>query len=91
MWLKKMMEELRISSDGPMRLYCDNKTAISRAHNPIHHDQTKYVEIDRYFLKEKIEEGTIYKIYIPSSLFLTKGLSRVGFEDLVEKLEMINI
>lgn len=35
-----------------MRLYCDNKTAISVAHNLVQHDQTKHVEIDRHFTNE---------------------------------------
>ena len=30
----------------PMKLYCDNKTMINIAHNPIQHDRTKHVEID---------------------------------------------
>jgi len=32
-----------------MRLYCDNKAAISIAHNLVQHDRTKHVEIDRHF------------------------------------------
>ena len=90
-----MFKELRIPSDGPMILYCDNKATINGAHNPVHHDRTKHIEIDRHFLNEKIEKGTIYMIYIPSSLqladVLTKGLSRNGFEDLEDKLGMVNI
>ena len=77
MWLKRMLKKLRISSSGPMRLFCDNKAAISGAHNPVHHDWTKHVEIDRHFLKEKIEEGTICMIYILAlynlQMFLQKG------------------
>ena len=52
MWLKRMFKELRIPSDGPMILYCDNKATINGAHNPVHHDRTKHIEIDRHFLNE---------------------------------------
>jgi hypothetical protein len=42
-------------------LYCDNKAAISIAHNIVQHDRTKHVEIDRHFIKEKLREG--YYLY----------------------------
>ena len=80
-WLNRLLEELRVPLKHPMVLYYDNQAAISIAKNPVHHDRTKHVEIDRHFIKEKIEEGDI----------LTKALARVNFEDLTKKLEMINI
>ncbi|EOY25443.1 Cysteine-rich RLK (RECEPTOR-like protein kinase) 8 [Theobroma cacao] len=93
-WLKRLMEELKVSSIGPMKLYCDNKTAISIAHNPVHHDRTKHVEIDRHFIKEKID-GVICMTYVPTKQqiadVLTKGLPRPSFEVLVDKLGMTNI
>lgn len=53
LWLKRVLEEVRQPIEGVMKLYCDNKAAISIAHNPIQHDRTKHVEIDRHFIKEK--------------------------------------
>jgi ATP sulfurylase len=47
-----------------MRLYCDNKAAISIAHNLVQHDRTKHVEIDRHFIKEKLREGAICTPYV---------------------------
>ncbi|RVW87496.1 hypothetical protein CK203_036334 [Vitis vinifera] len=55
-WLNRLLEELRVPLMHPMVLYCDNQAAISIAKNPVHHDRTKHVEIDRHFIKEKIEE-----------------------------------
>ena len=54
---QEILEELRRPVSSPMKLYCDNKAAISIAHNPVQHDRTKHVEVDRHFIKEKIEEG----------------------------------
>ncbi|RVW47126.1 Retrovirus-related Pol polyprotein from transposon RE1 [Vitis vinifera] len=56
-WLNRLLEELRVPLKHPMVLYCDNQAAISIAKNPVHHDRTKHMEIDRHFIKEKIEEG----------------------------------
>ena len=38
LWLKIILEDLKIKWDGPMKLFCDNKSAISIAHNPVQHD-----------------------------------------------------
>ncbi|RVW75289.1 Retrovirus-related Pol polyprotein from transposon RE1 [Vitis vinifera] len=47
-----ILNDLRIKWDGPMKLYCDNESAIDIVHNPIQHDRTKHIEIDRHFIKE---------------------------------------
>ena len=52
--------------DYPMKLYCDNKSAINIAHNPIQHDRTKHIEVERQFIKEKLEEGVVCMSYVPS-------------------------
>ncbi|KAK5845013.1 hypothetical protein PVK06_001165 [Gossypium arboreum] len=38
LWLKIILEDLKIKWEGPMKLYCDNKSAINIAHNPVQHD-----------------------------------------------------
>ena len=78
-----------------MKLYCDNKSAINIAHNPIQHDRTKHIEVDRHFIKEKLEEGVVCMSYVPSEHqlvdILTKGLNNSMFHDLVFKLGMEDI
>jgi hypothetical protein len=64
LWLKILLKELGFDSKDSVRLYCDNKAAISIAHNPVQHDQTKHVDIDRHFIKEKLREGTICTPYV---------------------------
>lgn len=39
MWLKILMEDLRLLSNGPMRLYYDNEAATDIAHNSVKHDR----------------------------------------------------
>lgn len=38
LWLKMLLEEIKVASEGPMKLFCDNKAAINISHNPVHHD-----------------------------------------------------
>ena len=40
-----------------MKLFCDNKVTISIANNSNQHDRTKHVEIDRHFIKERLDNG----------------------------------
>lgn len=47
-----------------MHLYHDSKLAISIAHNPVQHNQTKHIEIDIYFIIEKLDRGLICTPYI---------------------------
>ncbi|RVW28578.1 Retrovirus-related Pol polyprotein from transposon RE1 [Vitis vinifera] len=95
LWLKIILDDLRIKWDGPMKLYCDNKLAINIVHNPIQHDRTKHIEIDRHFIKEKLEEGVVCMSYVSSKHrladILTKGLNSSMFHDLVFKLGMEDI
>ena len=77
LWLKIILEDLKIQWDGPMRLYCNNKFAISIAHNSMQHDRTKHLEIDRHFIKEKLASGLICTPYVSIDRqlvhILTKG------------------
>lgn len=47
-----------------MRLNCDNKSVISTAYNPIKHDMTKHIKVDRYFIKKKLDAGDIHTVYV---------------------------
>ncbi|RDX92052.1 Copia protein, partial [Mucuna pruriens] len=59
LWLKRILEELQLPMTLPMKLYCDNKVAISISQNLVQHDQTKHVEIDRHFKKEMADPEAI--------------------------------
>ncbi|KAA0049796.1 Copia protein [Cucumis melo var. makuwa] len=66
-WLLKVMYDLHQECETPLKLFCDNKAAISIAKNPVQHDRIKHVEIDRHFIKEKLDSRSICIPYIPSS------------------------
>jgi hypothetical protein len=52
LWLKALLIELKV--DLGTKLWCDNKSAISIANNPMQHDRIKHVKIDRLFIKKKL-------------------------------------
>lgn len=49
--LKRLLEELKLQNKGPMKLFCDNKAALSIAH----HDRTKHVEVTSIFSKRRLD------------------------------------
>lgn len=55
----------------------NEKSTINIAHNPMSHDQTKHMEVDRHFIKEKHENELICTPYIHTEGqlidILTKG------------------
>ena len=48
-------------------MLCDNKSAISIAHDPIYHDRIKHVDIDRFYIKEKLAEKVICITHVTST------------------------
>lgn len=95
LWIKRVLEDLKKHIKLPMKLFCDSKAAISISQKPVQHDRTKHVEIDRHFIKEKLEAGVICIPFVTSKEqtadILTKGLFRPSFEFLVSKLGMYDI
>ncbi|RVW28177.1 Retrovirus-related Pol polyprotein from transposon TNT 1-94 [Vitis vinifera] len=59
LWLRLLLQDLGYLSRQPILLFCDNKAACDIAHNPVHHDRTKHVEVDRFFIKEKLDDKIV--------------------------------
>ncbi len=66
-WTQQLLKELGISLSLPTKIFCDNKPAIAISKNPELHQKTKHIDISHHFIREKIENGLIEVIYIPST------------------------
>ena len=95
LWIKQVLQDLRIDYGTSMGLHCDNKAAIEIAHNLVQHDRTKHVEVDRHFIKENLDWKIIQLSFVWSEDQLTdiftKAVFGRAFYDAIDKLEMINI
>ncbi|KAA0040181.1 putative mitochondrial protein [Cucumis melo var. makuwa] len=74
-WLQKVLSDLHQNCEISMKLLCDNKVAICIANNPIQPDRNKHVEIDRCFIKERLDNGSICIPYISLSQQVADVLS----------------
>ena len=92
MWIKHLLEELRISHTKPIVIRCDNKSAISLAHDLVYHDRMKHVNIDRFYIQDHMEQGVLKTEHVSSeeqcANIFTKGLSTKTLQYLISKLGM---
>ena len=74
-WIRMLLKDRCIPLLSPPTVWCDNQSAIALATNPVYHAQTKHIEIDFHFIREKIQNKDVQIHYISTKLqiFLRKG------------------
>ena len=92
LWLRYLLQDLRIPYKEPIQLLCDNKSAIYLAHDPLYHDRVQHVDIDRFYIREQLDSGMIDIKHIRTedqcANVFTKGLLEITFTRLISKLGM---
>jgi hypothetical protein len=95
LWLKRLLTEIGFEPKTEMKLFCDNKAAIEISHNPVQHDRTKHIEVDRHFIKQNLEGKIIKFPFVRSedqlADMLTKAVSSKVFHSSLDKLGIRNI
>jgi Reverse transcriptase (RNA-dependent DNA polymerase) len=95
LWLRALLVELKIDQRAQMKLWCDNKSAIIIANNPVQHDRTKHIEIDRFFIKEKLNSGLLELGHVSTrdqaADCLTKGLNSLDLARGCDKMGLVDI
>ncbi|CAL1356539.1 unnamed protein product [Linum trigynum] len=90
LWLRFLLHELQVPQRASTLLYCDNQAALHIAANPVFHERTKHVEMDCYFVRERVSSGEIApcKFGTLSQLtdIFTKALGTDKFHTLLSKL-----
>nr|GEZ36571.1 putative copia-type protein [Tanacetum cinerariifolium] len=78
LWIRKLLSEIGYHSTQTSKIICDNKAAIQIFENPVQHDRTKHIEVDRHFIKEKLENGIIELLFVRSKDQLADILTKAG-------------
>jgi len=85
MWLTSAVREL-LKDNIPAAVFADNMSAIDISYNPKINDRSKHIDVQYHYTRERIEEGELVLLYVPSADNLadicTKGLPRPGHEHL---------
>lgn len=53
------MEDCEMRTNDETIIWCDNKSTIAIAKNPLHHGRTKHIDIKFHFIRSLIDNGTI--------------------------------
>ncbi|KAJ4710130.1 Retrovirus-related Pol polyprotein from transposon TNT 1-94 [Melia azedarach] len=89
-WLRKMLIDLGFGQINASPIFCDSKSAIAIAKNPVQHGKTKHMKVKFHFLREAERDQEVCLIHCKSKEqvadILTKALPKTRFEKLREKL-----
>ncbi|GKC54702.1 uncharacterized mitochondrial protein-like protein [Tanacetum coccineum] len=92
-WVRWVLSELHVHNPLATPLFCDNHRHI--ANNLVFHERTKQVEMDRYFIRERVESKEIIPMKISSKMqigdLLTKGLAAQQLQFLLGKIGIANL
>jgi transposase InsO family protein len=94
-WLSRLMKSIKPGFGEPIRIMCDNQSAIALIKNPVHHQRSKHIEVRYYFVRERQEAGDIDIQYIPTDQqladCLTKPLPNPRFSILREMMGVTTV
>jgi hypothetical protein len=92
-WLKLLLgDDLGV---GPLqaKLYCDNQSTVTVAHNPIASDRSRHINVKHRKVQELIEHQVLSVEWISTADqvadILTKQMTRKQFEYLRSKLHVL--
>ncbi|KAB2614171.1 hypothetical protein D8674_038887 [Pyrus ussuriensis x Pyrus communis] len=87
--------EFEMKNLGDLKYFLGVEVARSSRDNPVQHDRTKHVEVDRHFIKEKLERKIVSLPCVTSEEqladVLTHGVCSRTFNDSLVKLGMCDI
>ena len=94
-WFVSLLTEMQFTNLTPITLYCDNRSALYIASNPVFHERTKHIDIDCHLVRQKLKQGLITTEHIstasqPADLF-TKALSSIQLQLHLSKLGVCNL
>ena len=91
-WLQSLLGELQVSQATNPVVWCDNISTVMIAGNPVLHARTKHIELDLYFVREKVLQKKVEIKHVPSqdqtANVFTKAISSSRFAQMRLKLRV---
>lgn len=94
-WLKCLLADMGIRHNTPIELFCDSKSALYIAANPVFHERTKHIEADCHSVRDAVQDRLIVTRHVRTTEqladIMTKSLGSASFHYLLSKLEVRNL
>lgn len=82
-WLISLLKELKVYFTNILTIQCDNSSVVVVATNPILHSKFKHIELDLFFVREKVAYGSLPVGEVPAcgqvTYIITKPFSTSYF------------
>ncbi|KAI5314164.1 hypothetical protein L3X38_043340 [Prunus dulcis] len=83
-WIRQLFCDMQVPLHVPPLIHCDNISAIALSSNPGFHSRLKHLQINYYFVRERVIRGDLLVQHVSSANqfadILTKGLSILLFQ-----------
>lgn len=93
LWIQSLLHELNISIPTPV-IYCDNQSTVALSHNPVLYSRTKHMEMNIFFIREKVLSISLVASHVPTTEqiadILTKPFAKAQFCSLRDQLNVLS-
>ena len=74
MWQARLLEQMGMRVDLPIKLYEDNKSVIMFTDYPGDHRNTKHIDTRKEFARDAQNQGIIEMVFVPTAEQLADGI-----------------
>ena len=94
-WIKGILDEIQGKIEYPIPIYCDNKSTICLAKDPVYHGKSKHIRVKYHFIRDLIKKDKVEVRFCTTKEqvadILTKALQPKDFLRLKELLHVADI
>ncbi|KAE8673799.1 hypothetical protein F3Y22_tig00111772pilonHSYRG00172 [Hibiscus syriacus] len=85
-WVNILLTDLDIQQCREPVVWCDNTSDVAMSTNPVYHAQSKHVDLDVHFVREKVADGQLWVVRRETTQ-LSEQHKRLSVRDLASKFD----
>jgi hypothetical protein len=87
-WLRFVLDDFDEMQTEATRLFCDNRSTISMAKNPVFHQRTRHINRKYHFIREALQKGVISIQFYRSEKQLADIFTKALFKNRFKQLRL---